>query len=111
MQLPQLVRPTITQGSQSASFHSQQIHQQQQDRPERLPRCSTVSLQTELATPALVVFSGGTAFNSVAGKGPWAPAVCTHTAPLWEEFRSVAWMQRYTQMVAMANPSGCAGSA
>lgn len=33
----------------------------------RAPRCSTVSLQTELAVPSLVVFSGGTAFNSVAG--------------------------------------------
>lgn len=33
----------------------------------RLPRCSTVSLQTELACPKLVVFSGGTAFNGVAG--------------------------------------------
>jgi hypothetical protein len=36
----------------------------------RLPRCSTVSLQTELACPNLVVFSGGTAFNSVAGGRP-----------------------------------------
>lgn len=35
--------------------------------PRRLPRCSTVSLQTELACPNLVVFSGGTAFNNVAG--------------------------------------------
>lgn len=58
----------------SDPLHQQQQHlpphqqpHQQQHRPERLPRCSTVSLQTELATPSLVVFSGGTAFNSVAG--------------------------------------------
>jgi len=64
-QLPHLVVP-----SQAALGSSrQEEQQQQQQRPERLPRCSTVSLQTELATPALVVFSGGTAFNSVAGTG------------------------------------------
>lgn len=74
------------QQHQQHQQHTQlQPQQQQQDHPqqhlERLPRCSTVSLQTELATPALVVFSGGTAFNSVAGAcvgvfvwvGGWGP--------------------------------------
>lgn len=63
-QLPHLVVPSqATVGSSK----QEEEQQQQQQRSERLPRCSTVSLQTELATPALVVFSGGTAFNSIAG--------------------------------------------
>jgi hypothetical protein len=51
------LQETDTLGDLHQSFNSSR----------RLPRCSTVSLQTELACPNLVVFSGGTAFNSVAG--------------------------------------------
>jgi hypothetical protein len=75
MDLPQLAVPRVPRGSDALGNQQRQQQQQQQEqlphRPERLPRCSTVSLQTELATPALVVFSGGTAFNSVAGECEW----------------------------------------
>lgn len=56
-----------TTASRDRQQHSSSGQQQQ---PVRLPRCSTVSLQTELAAPSLLVFSGGTAFNSVAGEQP-----------------------------------------
>ena len=74
MDLPQLAVPRVPSGSDALGNQQRQQQQQQEQlphRPERLPRCSTVSLQTELATPALVVFSGGTAFNSVAGECEW----------------------------------------
>jgi hypothetical protein len=73
MDMPQLAVPRAPSDSDALGQQQRQQQQQEQQlpphRPERLPRCSTVSLQTELATPALVVFSGGTAFNSVAGEG------------------------------------------
>lgn len=77
MHLSQLAEPGSTAPLQHGAAAAQGQHAQ---RPERLPRCSTVSLQTELATPAVVVFSGGTAFNSVAGEqqgqGQLLPAWC-----------------------------------
>jgi hypothetical protein len=75
-------------------YQPQQQQQQLPQRPERLPRCSTVSLQTELATPSLVVFSGGTAFNSVAGEeGVQLGWDCGLAAPPVPPYLSIALLQ------------------
>eukprot|EP00882_Tetradesmus_deserticola_P030187 GHRQ01033874.1.p2 GENE.GHRQ01033874.1~~GHRQ01033874.1.p2 ORF type:complete len:309 (+),score=100.45 GHRQ01033874.1:62-928(+) len=60
----------------------------------RLPRCSTVSLQTELACPSLVVFSGGTAFNSVAGPLRKLTTHVAHVLPVSDDGGSTAEIVR-----------------
>eukprot|EP00878_Enallax_costatus_P010254 GHUV01010704.1.p1 GENE.GHUV01010704.1~~GHUV01010704.1.p1 ORF type:complete len:450 (+),score=97.56 GHUV01010704.1:449-1798(+) len=60
----------------------------------RLPRCSTVSLQTELGVPNLVVFSGGTAFNSVAGPLRKLTPCVSHVLPVSDDGGSTAEIVR-----------------
>uniref|UniRef100_A0A383VTG3 Uncharacterized protein n=1 Tax=Tetradesmus obliquus TaxID=3088 RepID=A0A383VTG3_TETOB len=71
-----------------------ELHQSLGSSSRRLPRCSTVSLQTELACPNLLVFSGGTAFNSVAGPLRKLTTHVAHVLPVSDDGGSTAEIVR-----------------